>query len=189
MSDVNQETIEQSLVHITVFTSILGLLFMVVVFLIQYRYRKHRRLLNQIPRARMRNTKKDIPETALRHIYSGFQEASRIHDQILQFAQTQQKPGWHKSEWNYKRVVADSPFILEQLAKRKDPSLARLDSQSVRAYMQFLLKKEPELNPKLCKYFVEMYERARFSEDEFTERDFINFLQNFAILKKFFEIE
>ncbi len=58
---------------------------------------------------------------------------------------------------------------------------------NIRDYVQYLQKNCSQLDPELCQFYVDTYEKARFSTLEFTEEDYIHFMEAFHKLLKSFK--
>jgi len=98
-------------------------------------------------------------------------------------------PGTEYSKVHFKTSVAKSYLILERAAMHKDKHLARPSAMCIRDYMTFLEQNCAGLNRNLCRFYLETYERARFSEDEFTLDEYTNFMAKFLVLIQAFETE
>ena len=64
--------------------------------------------------------------------------------------------------------------------------MARKPTMTIRDYVFFLHKQFPSLDLDTCSYYIETYERARFSPDEFTLEEFSTFSTKFQVLLQFF---
>eukprot|EP01086_Lenisia_limosa_P012902 TRINITY_DN41564_c0_g1_i1.p1 TRINITY_DN41564_c0_g1~~TRINITY_DN41564_c0_g1_i1.p1 ORF type:complete len:138 (-),score=1.96 TRINITY_DN41564_c0_g1_i1:27-440(-) len=89
--------------------------------------------------------------------------------------------GWGKQGTEYENVhfkssIAKSYFLLEHAAVHRDEMFERASSHTIRAYVKNLSEKFPGLDRQLWEDYIETYECARFSQDEFNERQFQRFM-------------
>jgi len=87
---------------------------------------------------------------------------------------------------HFKTTIATSFWILESIVAYGDASLKRPSSMCVRDYLLSLVRKDNRLNLQLFNYYVETYERARFSNEEFTLSEYKEFVENFKAILTFF---
>ncbi len=90
------------------------------------------------------------------------------------------RPGTEYGRVHFKTSVAKSFTILERAAMHVDPALARGD-RSVSEYMAFLADTcgVPEEQSEL---FINMYQRARFTEHELSEPEYRQFMDNLVAI-------
>jgi len=80
---------------------------------------------------------------------------------------------------HFKTTIATSYWALETVANHANPKLKRRNNMTVHDYVLFLLRNWPKLDNDLCFYYIETYERARFSNDEFTLEEYNEFMDSF----------
>lgn len=87
---------------------------------------------------------------------------------------------------NLRSIVATSYVYLEGAATEADQSLARNPTTTVHDYvLNFLPKHCFGIDMVLCQAYVDAYERARFSNEEFTLAEFSEFKEQFRQLLEF----
>jgi len=87
---------------------------------------------------------------------------------------------------NLRSIVATSYVYLEGAATEADQSLARNPTTTVHDYvLNFLPKHCLGIDLGLCQAYVDAYERARFSNEEFTLAEFTEFKEQFRQLLEF----
>jgi len=97
-----------------------------------------------------------------------------------------EKPGWglpgtSVADVHFKTSIAMSHDVLERAAKNKDARFERLEIQSIRDYIQFLVK-EGVFDHNLGDSYVRSYEKARFGTKEVGENEYREFMRLYYLL-------
>ncbi|EFA82414.1 hypothetical protein PPL_04839 [Heterostelium album PN500] len=91
-------------------------------------------------------------------------------------------PGSEYAKVHFKTSISKSWIILERAAIHFDPELKREPKMCIRDYVNLLLERCPQMNKSLAKLYVDTYEKARFSELEFTLDEYTHFMSKFFVL-------
>lgn len=135
-------------------------------FLIFSKKKQRNLIINEL--ARSNETRMDPPYDSTNHMGYGREEEEQklIH---------------------FKNTIAASVYVLEKAVSHLNPSI--LDRPVLTVRELFLQENNPKLDRELCKYYIETYERARFSREEFGLEDYLNFVEKFQSILEAFVIE
>lgn len=86
-------------------------------------------------------------------------------------------PGWRHNDFHYNSSVANSYEYLEEKALRRRPGLRYHYHRTIRDYVDYLRKTFPNLPEDLCESYVDLYERAVFSQIKFSTQEYEIFEQ------------
>lgn len=96
-------------------------------------------------------------------------------------------------EINFKESISSSWRILERAIVTTHPNMPRQPIQTVRDYLLSLIERFPSSSPihstqslSLIHSYLEIYERARFSPNQFSLLEYSNFLSQFCLLLQLF---
>eukprot|EP01133_Synstelium_polycarpum_P015469 gene15469-18361_t len=96
-------------------------------------------------------------------------------------------PGSEYAKVHFKTSIAKSWIILERAAIHYSADLRREPKTCIRDYVNMLLDRCPHMNRTLARLYIDNYERARFSEEEFTLDEYTRFMTKFLVLIQDFE--
>eukprot|EP01119_Soliformovum_irregulare_P016335 TRINITY_DN4706_c0_g1_i4.p1 TRINITY_DN4706_c0_g1~~TRINITY_DN4706_c0_g1_i4.p1 ORF type:complete len:253 (+),score=55.42 TRINITY_DN4706_c0_g1_i4:689-1447(+) len=174
-----------ALSHIIVIAAVYTVVVVIILCLVARRWAQKRTRLRGIPRGIMPFLRPgDLSTKQRKHIVNRLVTSSEtsVNPQVNE--EDHLGYGIHigedgeKRQIHFKTSIATSHRLIEAAAMYKDPRLRRKTSMTVRDYI-FLLKKNTEgLSRKLCIFYIENYERARFSEEEFTLAEYTAFMEN-----------
>ncbi|EGG20089.1 hypothetical protein DFA_07206 [Cavenderia fasciculata] len=184
--DFNSMTFKHYLIIIFI---VAGMLF-ITVSMIQLRTRLKANMIDRIPRKIMPFLRPgDLSHkqrtTILNELVKSKQTASQIKPQIGDHPIGHLGWGAPTSEYakvHFKTSIAKSWIILERAAIHYDPSLVRESKMCIRDYVNMLTDRCSHLNRSLARIYIDTYERARFSEDEFTLDEYSTFMKKFFVL-------
>eukprot|EP01028_Stygiella_incarcerata_P006127 TRINITY_DN2508_c0_g1_i2.p1 TRINITY_DN2508_c0_g1~~TRINITY_DN2508_c0_g1_i2.p1 ORF type:complete len:245 (-),score=59.00 TRINITY_DN2508_c0_g1_i2:864-1598(-) len=84
---------------------------------------------------------------------------------------------------HFKSSLARSPALISKALIRSRPEWVGRKDMTVREHLEFLREQCPYLSVTACQAYVEGYERARYSDEEFTMEDYTDFMKHtFSIL-------
>ncbi|PRP75799.1 hypothetical protein PROFUN_08793 [Planoprotostelium fungivorum] len=87
---------------------------------------------------------------------------------------------------HFKTTIATSIWVLEKAVAHLNPILRQRPVLTVREL--FLQDNNPKLDRELCRYYIETYERARFSKDEFSLGEYQTFVTRFQTILNAFVV-
>ncbi|GAM21477.1 hypothetical protein SAMD00019534_046520, partial [Acytostelium subglobosum LB1] len=125
-------------------------------------------ILNELVRSKQLVVKPSIGESPISHLGWG-------------------SPGSEYSKVHFKTSIAKSWIILERAAVHFNADLKRQAKMCMRDYVNMLLDRCPHMNRSLARFYVDAYEKARFSEQEFTLDEYTHFMTKFLVLLQDFE--
>ncbi|CAG8538113.1 4119_t:CDS:2, partial [Funneliformis mosseae] len=139
-----------------------------------------KRALSDIPKSQVPINEKDIPKSVHNLIVSELTRVSRIALAGEPRPEDGGRPGWGRPGSSYNNIhfrssIIETLSLIEQQAVRCSLNLARQPSMSVQRYIDFLI--EHKIDRELGHAYVEGYERARFSDDEVPEEQYIKFMK------------
>jgi len=179
--------------HLLVIISVFVIVLLICLFVIPIRYRERKRLAGKIPRTVMPFLRQgDISVVHQKVILHHIRRAKGISVKPTVKSANNSHLGWgapgtEYSKVHFKTSIAKSYLIIERAAIHKDRNLLRPPTMSIRDYMSFLEQTVVGLNHNLCRFYTETYEKARFSEAEFTLDEYTNFMAKFLVLLQAFE--
>eukprot|EP01117_Protostelium_nocturnum_P000005 TRINITY_DN1000_c1_g1_i1.p1 TRINITY_DN1000_c1_g1~~TRINITY_DN1000_c1_g1_i1.p1 ORF type:complete len:258 (-),score=96.88 TRINITY_DN1000_c1_g1_i1:825-1598(-) len=184
------ELIGLSFLQLILAASVTLTLIVLSVYLIQYRVRKTRKKTNNIPRKIMPFLRPGDLPTKQRNLI--INELARSNDtQMYPPHDITNHMGYGQEEEqkliHFKNTIAASVYVLEKAVSHLNPSVRERPVLTVREL--FLQENNPKLDRELCKYYIETYERARFSKDEFGLEDYQQFVEKFQLIVEAFVLE
>ncbi|CAI2164810.1 300_t:CDS:2 [Funneliformis geosporum] len=140
-----------------------------------------KRALNDIPKSQVPISEKDIPKFVHNLIVSELTRVSRIALAGEPRPEDGGRPGWGRPGSSYHNIhfrssIIETLSLIEQQAVRSSENFARQPSMSVQRYIDFLIEHK-KIDRELGHAYVEGYERARFSDDEVPEEQYIKFMK------------
>eukprot|EP01132_Coremiostelium_polycephalum_P004052 gene4052-5074_t len=165
--------------------------------LVQLRVRIKNSLIDRIPRKIMPFLRPgDLSE----------KQRSIILNQLVKSKQTQSRiqppigdspighlgwgaPGSEYAKVHFKTSISKSWIILERAATHYNPTLKRESKLCIRDYVQFLQQSCPHIEKSIFDLYIDYYEKARFSEEEFTLDEYSRFMSKFLVLVQGFNSE
>ncbi|KYQ93557.1 hypothetical protein DLAC_04927 [Tieghemostelium lacteum] len=165
--------------------------------LIQLRIRIRNNMVDRIPRKIMPFLRPgDLSNKQRTTILNGIVNSKHIQSQIQPVVGDSPigHLGWGAPDSEYpnthfKTFISKSYIVLESVATHFNASLKRSPNTCIRDYVELLLDRCEFLDEKLAYLYIDTYEKARFSEDEFTEQEYTHFKENFGTLIQSFEPE
>ncbi|EGC40030.1 hypothetical protein DICPUDRAFT_20225, partial [Dictyostelium purpureum] len=180
--------------HFLIIIFVVGIMLFLSFSLIQVRIRLKNRMIDRIPRNIMpflrpgdlSNKQRTI---ILNEIVRSKQIQSQIEPIMIGDSPTISHLGWGPPNTGYSKVhfktsIAKSWIVLEKAATHYNPELKRDTKLCIRDYVEFLLEKCPQIEKKFAYHYIDIYECARFSDQEFTLEEYTDFMSNLIELIK-----
>ncbi|KAM3588455.1 hypothetical protein VKS41_000900 [Umbelopsis sp. WA50703] len=145
-----------------------------------------RRSLADIPKLHIPISEYDLPKKVHKRIQDGFSDVRQIRNQAEPKPEDVGQLGWAKpgSEFegvNFKRAITRTSGIIEKAAIEMDQDFSRPAYIPFRQYVEFL-SQHIKVDRQIVNVYLDGYERARFSQDEFTEAEYLAIMGHLAII-------
>ncbi|KAN0019391.1 hypothetical protein ACTFIU_002599 [Dictyostelium citrinum] len=186
--------------HFLIIIFVVGIMLFLSFSLIQVRIRLKNRMIDRIPRKIMpflrpgdlSNKQRTI---ILNEIVRSKQIQSKIEPTMIggnSAASNIGHLGWGPPNSEYSKVhfktsISKSWIVLESAATHYSSHLKKDPKSCIRDYIEFLLEQCPQLDRKHANHYIDIYEKARFSDQEFTLEQYTQFMSNLIVLIKAFE--
>jgi len=184
-----------SFTHLIIIGAVYSLVVIVFLCLVMRRWALRRARIKHIPRTVMPFLRPgDLPTRQRKHIVN----------MLVNSHETQLEPVYNEKDHmgygtiqmgedtdtrtiHFKTAIAASHWILEAVASSGNHRLKRKPTMTVREYVIGLQKEsDGRVSKQLCSFYIEAYERARFSPDEFTAEEYNEFMAKFHKILKCF---
>ncbi|KAH8550371.1 hypothetical protein BGW37DRAFT_499062 [Umbelopsis sp. PMI_123] len=145
-----------------------------------------RRSLADIPKLHIPISEYDLPKKVHKRIQEGFADIQHIRNLAEPKPEDVSQLGWAKpgSEFegvNFKRAITRTSGIIEKAAMEMDQDFVRPAYIPFRQYVEFL-SQHIKVDRQIVDVYLDGYERARFSQDEFTEAEYLGIMGHLAII-------
>ncbi|KAG2183846.1 hypothetical protein INT44_008857 [Umbelopsis vinacea] len=145
-----------------------------------------RRSLADIPKLHIPISEYDLPKKVHKRIQEGFTDIRHIRSLAEPKPEDVGQLGWAKpgSEFegvNFKRAITRTSGIIEKAAIEMDQDFVRPAYIPFRQYVEFL-SQHIKVDRSIVDVYLDGYERARFSQDEFTEAEYLGIMGHLAII-------
>ncbi|KAM9995317.1 hypothetical protein ACTFIY_001505 [Dictyostelium cf. discoideum] len=199
-SSTSNEFGKFSFQHFLIIIFVVGIMLFLSFSLIQVRIRLKNRMIDRIPRKIMpflrpgdlSNKQRTI---ILNEIVRSKQIQSKIEPTMIggnSVASNIGHLGWGPPNSEYSKVhfktsISKSWIVLESAATHYSSHLKKDPKSCIRDYVEFLLEQCPQLDRHHANHYIDTYEKARFSDQEFTLEQYTQFMSNLIVLIKAFE--
>ncbi|KAG9290727.1 hypothetical protein G9A89_011690 [Geosiphon pyriformis] len=156
-----------------------------------YRINYLKKANSTIPKSSLPINAKDLPKSVHSFITSELTRVSKIAFEAEPRVEDGGQPGWGRpdsslADIHFKTSISQTPDIIEQAAIQRSSLLRRQHSISIQRYIDFLIEHNM-IDRRIGHLYIEGYERARFSDDEFSEQQYTEFMKLVTVLLRMIE--
>eukprot|EP00762_Andalucia_godoyi_P007557 ANDGO_00861.mRNA.1 hypothetical protein SAMD00019534_046520 len=161
----------------------LGFVVLMLFFIIPVRLHFRNRRIRRLPRKNMPIRRKDLPTKQADAIKEELANSVHLCSTFAPSKEASQHEGWGRYDTefenvHFKKSISLSHIILERAAAHKDPSLKMKSNQTVRQYLLMLADECPHMSRNSVMTVIELYEKARYGQDELREDEYRLFMEH-----------
>ncbi|KAJ3341859.1 hypothetical protein HDU93_003980 [Gonapodya sp. JEL0774] len=144
--------------------------------------------LGDIPKVFVPINQSDLPKPVYWLVNTELSRVSAIAIDAKPLPDTVAQTGWGRTSTSsdiihFQSTILETVDIINQKVRQLHPSLERRTGMTVRRYIDSLVDHQL-VDPTIARFYLELYEKAKFGRDETTATEYADFLKVFALLLK-----